>query len=124
MNARAERLARKIITPMGFFRDGCRLLWGDQWQSACARALGVSLRLVQHWHAGTRRFQPEHAQALAALLDERRLDLGGCRDELMRIVRQSERKALEMAERARRKKAMRERRRRRIMAAMREKPTT
>jgi|CXWL01.1.fsa_nt_gi hypothetical protein len=29
-----------------------RLLWGEQWQSAMARELGVNIRTVQRWAAG------------------------------------------------------------------------
>lgn len=47
-----------------------RALYGDQWQSPLARALGINLRSIQRWAAGTYN-PPDLRPQLAELLRDR-----------------------------------------------------
>jgi hypothetical protein len=59
------------------------LLYGPTWQSALARALGVSLRNVQRWASGEREPGQRTWAKIAELLRERK-------EELDAILRQVE----------------------------------
>lgn len=54
------------------FRALGALLWGSQWQSAMARALGVDPRTVRRWAAGDRAIPGPAIAALRALEAARR----------------------------------------------------
>lgn len=54
------------------FRALGTLLWGAQWQSAMARALGVNARTVRRWAAGDRAIPGPAIAALKALEAARR----------------------------------------------------
>lgn len=69
---RAEWMAaRAIVTDPNLKRAG-EALYGDRWQSALARDLGVGDRRVREWVAGDRRIPPGVWADIAALLRDRR----------------------------------------------------
>lgn len=51
-------------------------LYGERWQSALARDLGVSDRTMRRWAAGTHQ-QPDLRAELLAIVRQRRDDLSG-----------------------------------------------
>jgi DNA-binding transcriptional regulator YdaS (Cro superfamily) len=58
------------------------LLYGQDWQSELARALGISPRSVQRWVAGERLPAPERWAAIHALAVERGEELAHLLEEL------------------------------------------
>ena len=57
------------------FTLACRALWGSQWQSEAARALGISLSSVVRYANGERTVPQEIYVRLAEEIDVRREDL-------------------------------------------------
>lgn len=60
------------------------LLYGQDWQSELARALGISARSVQRWVAGERSPSEERWAAIHALAVARGEDLAHLIEELAR----------------------------------------
>ena len=76
------------MTPADLAAVG-RLLYGGDWQSPMARALGVRLRRLTRWAAAVHRIPPEIGPALAGLLDKRAQEYavlpGACRRMARRL---------------------------------------
>lgn len=51
-------------------RHACRLIFGDAWQTAAARALHVTPRTVRHWSAGKYRIPDNVPAELAGVADD------------------------------------------------------
>lgn len=69
---RAERMAARAIVPDANLRRAGEALYGDRWQSALARDVGVGDRRVREWVAGDRRTPPGVWDDITQLLRERR----------------------------------------------------
>lgn len=57
------------------FQAAGKLLYGEQWQSDMARALGVDSRRIRHWLADTRKMPFGVYIEILALLEERKIDI-------------------------------------------------
>jgi len=57
------------------FQRGCQALWGEQYQSEAARALGISRSSVLRYADGRRAVPAQVIERLAALLVERESEL-------------------------------------------------
>ena len=59
------------MTPLAYLRAAGEALYGARWQTALAEDLGVSLRTVQRWAAGSHALPADVPERLRALLEAR-----------------------------------------------------
>lgn len=59
------------MTPLAYLRAAGECLHGPRWQTALAEDLGVSLRTVQRWAAGSNALPADVPGRLRALLEAR-----------------------------------------------------
>lgn len=65
-----------------------RALYGPEWQTPLANALGINIRTVQRWAAGDFNPPPGVWADMLPLLTERREELRKAAPEITRIIRE------------------------------------
>jgi hypothetical protein len=63
------------VTAAALLKTAGEALYGRDWQSAIARDLGVSARMVRFWAAGERKAPEDRLRAVKVLLARREVDV-------------------------------------------------